>query len=56
MATVGLREAHDAYFIKRLIARGPDCGINTLDDFAKFLNDGTTQQGEEPGTTDIGFS
>lgn len=55
MATVGLREAHNAHFIKRLIARGPECGINTLDDLAKFLNEGNAQQGEQPGTTDIVF-
>ena len=28
-------------------------GIHTLDDFAKSLNDGVAQPGQQPGTTDI---
>jgi hypothetical protein len=53
MTKAGLNEAHNAHFIMRLIARGPDCGINTLDDLAKSLNDGIAQPGEQTGTTDI---
>jgi hypothetical protein len=53
MAKVGLREAHNAHFIMRLIERGAECGITTLDDLAKSLNDGTEQPGEQAGTTDI---
>jgi hypothetical protein len=53
MTKAGLKEAHNAHFIMRLIARGPDCGINTLDDLAKSLNDGIAQPGEQTGTTDI---
>jgi hypothetical protein len=53
MAKAGLREAHNAHFIMRLIARGLDCGINTLDDLANALNDGLTQPGEQMGTTDV---
>jgi hypothetical protein len=53
MTRVGLREAHNAHFIMRLIERGPDCGINTLDDLAKSFNDGATRPGEQTGTTDI---
>jgi hypothetical protein len=53
MAKAGLREAHNAHFIMRLIARGPDSGINTLDDLANALNDGLTQAGEQKGTTDV---
>src|SRR5208282_1073687 len=53
MTKAGLREAHNAHFIMRLVARGPDCGINTLDDLANALNDGLTQAGEQMGTTDV---
>ena len=53
MEKTGLREAHNAHFSMRLIARGPDCGINTLDDLARGLNDGLRQTGEQMGTTDI---
>jgi len=53
MTKAGLREAHNAHFIMRLIERGPVCGINTLDDLAKSLNNGMSQPGEQTGTTDI---
>jgi hypothetical protein len=50
MGKVGLREAHNAHFIMRLLERGPG---NTLNDLADSLNNGIVQAGEQPGTTDI---
>lgn len=54
-AKVGLREAHNSHFISRLIQRGPDFGINTLDDLARALNNGVARAGRQPGTTEIVF-
>ncbi len=53
MGKAGLREAHNGHFIMRLIARGPDSGINTLEDFAHALNDGLRQAGDQMGTTEV---
>ncbi len=52
-AKVGLREAHNSHFISRLISRGPQFGINTLDDFARALSNGTAQAGRQAGTIEI---
>ncbi len=54
-AKIGLREAHNAHFIKRLIERGPSFGINTLNDFARAMNNGIARIGTQPGTTEIVF-
>jgi hypothetical protein len=54
-ARVGLREAHNGHFIKRLIERGPKFGIRTLNDFARALNNGTARAGVQRGTTEIVF-
>jgi hypothetical protein len=52
-AKVGLREAHNAHFISRLVERGPQFGIHTLDDFARALNYGAARVGGSPGTIEI---
>ncbi|HJZ54491.1 MAG TPA: hypothetical protein VKE74_06010 [Gemmataceae bacterium] len=52
-AKVGLREAHNSHFISRLIERGPQFGINTLDDLARALTNGTARAGAQPGTVEI---
>ena len=54
-AKVGLREAHNAHFIKRLIQRGPHYGIRTLNDFARAMNNGVARAGAQKGTTEIVF-
>lgn len=41
------------HFIQRLKERGPDAGINTLDDFARAINRGVAKQGKIKGTIDI---
>jgi hypothetical protein len=46
-AQVGLREAHNAHFIMRLLERGPAAGIKTLDDFARALNKAEKVPGEK---------
>jgi hypothetical protein len=38
MGTVGLREAHNGHFIKRLLERGPEAGTETMDELARALN------------------
>lgn len=50
LAQAGMREAHNAHFVKRLIERGPSFGISTLDDFASAFNSGTVTVGRD-GTT-----
>lgn len=50
---IGLREAHNAHFIKRLIERGPQFGIRTLNDFARAMNNGVARAGAQKGTTEI---
>lgn len=52
-AKIGLREAHNSHFISRLISRGPNFGINTLDDFARAVNNGTARAGAQAGTIEI---
>ena len=52
-AKVGLREAHNAHFISRLLSRGANYGIHTLDDFARALNAGVARVGSQPGTIEI---
>lgn len=54
-AKIGLREAHNAHFIKRLIERGPQFGIRTLNDFARAMNNGVARTGAQKGTTEIVF-
>ena len=54
-AKIGLREAHNAHFIKRLIERGPQFGICTLNDFARAMNNGVARKGTQTGTTEIVF-
>jgi hypothetical protein len=54
-AQVGLREAHNAHFVSRLVSRGPQFGIHTLDDLARALNNGVARAGSQPGTTEIVF-
>ena len=52
-AKIGLREAHNSHFISRLVSRGPKFGINTLDDFARAVNNGVVQLGRQQGTVEI---
>jgi hypothetical protein len=52
-AKVGLREAHNGHFISMLIERGPEFGINSLDDLARAMNRGTVRSGTTAGTVDI---
>lgn len=52
LAKVGMREAHNAHFISRLISRGPSFGINTLDDFARAINSSVMQRGRD-GTIEL---
>jgi hypothetical protein len=52
-AKVGLREAHNSHFISRLVERGPQLGIQTLDDFARALNNGVARVGSQAGTIQI---
>ncbi|RIK82529.1 MAG: hypothetical protein DCC67_07065 [Planctomycetota bacterium] len=52
-AKIGLREAHNSHFISRLIARGPQFGVHTLDDLARALNGGVARAGSQPGTVEI---
>jgi len=54
-AKIGLREAHNAHFISRLIERGPQFGIHTLDDLARALNNGVARTGVQTGTIEIVF-
>jgi len=54
-AKIGLREAHNSHFISRLVARGPQFGVHTLNDFARALNDGVARAGANPGTIEIVF-
>ena len=53
LAKAGLREAHNAHFISRLIARGPSVGIRTLNDLARALRGGVAQAGAQEGTIDV---
>jgi len=53
LAKVGMREAHNAHFVKRLIQRGPQWGINTLNDLARGINSGVARIGSKAGTTEI---
>ena len=55
MAQAGMREAHNAHFVSRLIERGSHYGIHTLDDLARALNNGVARAGKQPGTIDIVF-
>jgi hypothetical protein len=52
-ARAGLREAHNSHFISRLIERGGQFGIRTLNDFARALNGGVARAGSNPGTIEI---
>lgn len=54
-AKVGLREAHNAHFISRLIERGSQFGINTLNDLARALNNGVARTGAQANTIEIVF-
>jgi hypothetical protein len=53
---VGLREAHNAHFISRLVERGPQFGIHTLEDLARALNNGVARTGSHAGTIEIVIS
>ncbi len=55
MAQAGMREAHNAHFISRLISRGPGYGIRNLDDLARAINNGTMRAGKQAGTVEIVF-
>ena len=39
LGSAGLREAHNAHFVSRLVSRGPSFGIRTLDDLARARPD-----------------
>ena len=54
-AKIGLREAHNAHFIKRLIERGANYGIRTINDLARALNNGVARVGKQSRTTEIVF-
>lgn len=54
-AKIGLREAHNSHFISRLIERGPEFGIRTLNDLARALNLGVARAGGQAGTVEIVF-
>lgn len=54
-AKIGLREAHNSHFISRLIERGPQFGINTLNDLARALNMGVARAGSQAGTVEMVF-
>jgi hypothetical protein len=54
-AKIGLREAHNSHFIRRLIERGPQFGIHTLDDLARAINYGVARAGSQAGTVEIVF-
>lgn len=54
-AKIGLREAHNSHFISRLIERGPQFGVHTLDDLARVLNNGVARAGSQAGTVEIVF-
>lgn len=56
LVKVGMREAHNAHFVKRLIERGPQWGINSLNEFARVINAGVARVGTKVGTTEIVFS
>lgn len=43
----GWRQAHNSHFVKRLKERGPQLGINTLNDLAVQLRKGRSE--ENPG-------
>lgn len=55
MAKAGMREAHNAHFISRLISRGANYGIRNLDDLARAINNGTMRAGRQTGTVEIVF-
>ena len=55
MAQAGMREAHNAHFVSKLIERGSNFGIHTLDDLARALNNGAMRPGRQAGTVDIVF-
>jgi hypothetical protein len=52
-AKVGLREAHNSHFISRLIERGTQFGIHSLNDLARALTNGVARTGSKPGTVEI---
>jgi hypothetical protein len=52
-AKIGLREAHNSHFISRLVLRGPQFGIHTLDAFARAVNQGIARAGTQAGTIEI---
>lgn len=52
-AKAGLREAHNSHFISRLIERGAQFGIRTLDDLARALNNGVARTGRAADTIEI---
>lgn len=54
-ARIGLREAHNSHFISRLIVRGPQFGVHTLNDLARSLSNGTARVGSQVGTVEIVF-
>lgn len=54
-AKIGLREAHNSHFISRLIDRGSQFGVHTLDDLARALNNGVARAGSQAGTVEIVF-
>ncbi len=53
LAKSGLREAHNSHFMRRLITRGPNYGIRTLNDLTRAINSGTARAGAQRGTIEI---
>ena len=49
-AKVGLREAHNAHALKRLVKRGPEFGVDTLAEFARRFNGGHESQDKKERT------
>ena len=52
LAKAGMREAHNAHFVSRLVSRGPQVGIRTLNDFARAFNNGVARPGRA-GTIEV---
>ncbi len=55
MTQAGMREAHNAHFISRLIERGSSFGLKNLDDLATAINNGVMRVGRQPNTVEIVF-
>jgi hypothetical protein len=53
LAKIGMREAHNAHFVSRLIDRGPQFDMHTLNDLARAINSSTATTGWQSGTIEI---